>query len=179
MATDDFSAGRAPGNLTDIDDQGFVVLIVPFGAARSRRIIVPHEVAVCYATNYARRSASPSRHRTSQSGPSGCGAGAGSRRPSDALNENAPAAVAGDRGHIHKEIRSMTTIPTKTRLTKRSVEALPTPTREQGERTSGTPSSRFRCPLLPSRLPDVHPAAADQGRALDPPQDRAGRRPDM
>ena len=28
----------------------------------------------------------------------------------------------------------MTTIPTKTRLTKRAVEALPTPTREQGER---------------------------------------------
>ena len=49
MLADDFSAGRAPGNLTDIepvDDRGFVVLIVPFGAARSRRIIVPHEVAV-------------------------------------------------------------------------------------------------------------------------------------
>jgi hypothetical protein len=49
MPADDSSAGRAPGNLTDIepvDDQGFVVLIVPFGAARSRRIIVPHEVAV-------------------------------------------------------------------------------------------------------------------------------------
>ena len=29
----------------------------------------------------------------------------------------------------------MTTIPTRARLTKRSVEALPTPTREQGERT--------------------------------------------
>jgi hypothetical protein len=27
-------------------DQGCVVLIVPFGAARSRRLIVPHEVAV-------------------------------------------------------------------------------------------------------------------------------------
>ena len=46
MPADNLSAGRTSGNLSDIADQGFVVLIVPFGAARSRRIIVPHEVAV-------------------------------------------------------------------------------------------------------------------------------------
>jgi hypothetical protein len=30
---------------TPCNDEGFVVLVVPFGAAWSRRIVVPHEVA--------------------------------------------------------------------------------------------------------------------------------------
>ena len=67
----------------------------------------------------------------------------------------------------------MTTIPTRTRLTKRAVEALPTPTKEQGERVVWDADLvGFGLRAAAIRLPNVRPAEADQGRTLDPPQDR-------
>ena len=59
----------------------------------------------------------------------------------------------------------MTTIPTKTRLTKRAVEALPTPTREQGERVV------WDADLVGFGLRCCHPAVARTSCNGGPSQD--------